>query len=158
MTGVRAQREKTGTRIFWNAAADCNANAVAGYNVYRAATAAGPFSKINTALITHTAYFDTDSGVGIASGGGSSGDSGYYMVTAVDSGGTESVHSLAIKPASMASGTSDGSGGGGGGCFITTVQDTLPVKSGWAVVILMVVLIIAKGVWCRVSAKKRTEG
>jgi fibronectin type 3 domain-containing protein len=91
ITGVRAQREEKGRRIFWNVATDCNSAAVAGYNIYRAATAAGPFSKINTELITDTVYFDTESTVGIAGGGGGSGASGYYMVTAVDSGGTESV-------------------------------------------------------------------
>jgi len=148
--GVRAQREKNGRRIFWNAAADCNANAVAGYNIYRAAAAAGPFSKINTALITDTVYFDTDSGVGINGGGGGTGGAGYYMVTAVDSGGTESVQSLAVKPASAVS-SAAGSAGGAMGCFITTVQDTLPAKAGWAAFILMVVLTILIGVRCQVS-------
>jgi hypothetical protein len=159
VTGVRAQREDKGRRIFWNAVFDCNGAAVAGYNIYRAASAAGPFSKINTELVTDTVYFDTDSTVGIAGGGGGSGASGYYAVTSVDSGGTESVQSLAVKPASMASSGGSG-GGGGGGCFITTVQDTLPAKAGWAVVILMVVLTILIGVRCRVSgvSNKRTEG
>jgi hypothetical protein len=121
VTGVRAQSEKKGKRVSWNAAADANGNAVAGYNIYRAATAAGPFSKINTALVTDTYFYDTDSGVGISSGGGGgSGSGGYYVVTAVDSGGTEGVQSLAIKPASMASGSG---GSGGGGCFIDSTTD-----------------------------------
>ena len=142
VTGIRAQREDKGRRIFWNAAFDCNGAAVAGYNIYRAATAAGPFSKINTALITDTVYFDTDSGMGINGGGGGSGASGYYMVTAVDSSGTESVQSLAVKPASLASG---GSGGGGaGGCFIRTAGHPAlqPYLVIWLIVIQAIVVAI----------------
>jgi hypothetical protein len=67
-----------------------------------------------------------------------SGDSGYYVVTAVDAGGTESVQSLAVKPASTASG---GSCSILPGCFIATVQDTMPAKAGW------VVVAAALGVW-----------
>jgi hypothetical protein len=153
---VTARRQNGGVRIGWQAAVDSNGNPVAGYNIYRAATAAGPFSKINTELVTGTVYVDTDSGVGIDAAGGSGG-SGYYVVSAVDSGGTESVQSLAVKPAStMASAGSAGSSLVG--CFITTVQGSLPVKAGWMVVILMVVTTIVIGVRCRVSGKKnRTE-
>ncbi len=158
VTGVKARREEKGKRISWNAALDANGNAVAGYNIYRAASAAGPFSKINTALVTDTVFYDNETGVGIAEGGGAD-SGGYYAVTAVDSGGTESVQSLAVKPASMASGGGSG-GGGAAGCFITTVKDTLPAKAGWAAFILMVVLTILIGVRCRVSgvSNKRTEG
>jgi hypothetical protein len=73
--------------------------------------------------------------------------SGYYVVTAVDSGGTESVHSLAVKPASVVSAVA---GGGGAGCFIATIQDTLPAKAGWVFVILMAVLTIVIGFRFRV--------
>jgi hypothetical protein len=119
VTGVRAQREKKGKRISWNVAHDANGNAVAGYNIYRAATATGPFSQINTALVTDIFFYDTDSGVGIAGGGGS-GSGGYYAVTSVDSGGTESVQSLAVKPASA---IASGGSSGGGGCFIDSTTD-----------------------------------
>jgi hypothetical protein len=145
--GLKVQRLPDGVRIKWDAAFDSNANPVAGYNVYRAATAAGPFSKINTELITGTVYVDTDSGLGInGAGAGASGGSGYYVVSAVDSGGTESVQSLAVKPASMASAGSSAGSSSLMGCFITTAKDTLPNKAGWILVILMVALTIIKGV------------
>jgi len=141
VTGVRVQREKKGRRIFWNAVFDCNGAAVAGYNIYRAATAAGPFSKINTALITDTVYFDTDSGVGIAGGGGS-GAGGYYAVTAVDSGGTESVQSLAVKPASA---ISSAAGGGAAGCFIRAAGH--PAVQPYLVIWLILTIVVALCVW-----------
>jgi hypothetical protein len=97
--GLSAARADGAVRLQWDAAVDANANPVAGYNIYRAATAAGPFSKINTELITDTVYVDAGIGVGIAAGGGG-GSGSYYVVTSVDSGGTESVQSLAVKPAS----------------------------------------------------------
>jgi hypothetical protein len=136
--GVAAQRQSGGVRISWNAALDCNNNPVAGYNIFRAATAAGPFSQINTALVTGTVYVDTDSGLGIAAAGAAGGSS-YYRVTSVDSGGTESVQSLAVKPASMASAGSSGSSMVG--CFIETVTTTLPQNVWWLVV------TVALGVW-----------
>jgi hypothetical protein len=86
-----------------------------------------------------------------------SGDSGYYVVTAVDAGGTESVQSLAVKPAEMVSG-GDGGDGGGAGCFIGAVSNTMPENVWWLVVVLTVFLAIEKGVRCRVSGEKiRTE-
>jgi hypothetical protein len=120
--GLSAGADDNGVTLRWNAATDANADAVAGYNIYRAATAAGPFSKINTGLVTATVYVDAGIAVGIAAGGGGSGESSYYVVTSVDSGGTESVHSLAVKPASVVSSGSSSGGGGGGAavpaCFI----------------------------------------
>jgi hypothetical protein len=143
VSGVRAQREKKGRRIFWDAVFDCNGAAVAGYNIYRAATAAGPFSKINTELVTDTVYFDTDSGVGIADGGGGAGSgSGYYAVTAVDSGGTESVQSLAVKPASA---ISSAAGGGAAGCFIRAAGH--PAVQPYLVIWLILTIVVALCVW-----------
>jgi hypothetical protein len=126
-------------RIQWNAATDANANPVAGYNIYRAATAAGPFSRINTALITGTIYVDAGIGVGIAAGGGGSGESGYYVVTSVDSGGTESVQSLAVKPASAATSSGGGSGGGAApACFIESVSQSMPKQVIWFGLLLII--------------------
>jgi hypothetical protein len=105
---------------------------VAGYNIYRAATAAGPFSKINTELITGTVYVDAGIGVGIAAGGGG-GSGSYYVVTSVDSGGTESVQSLAVKPASAAS-----SAAGGVACFIESVSESMPQQSICFFVLLII--------------------
>jgi hypothetical protein len=117
-TGLKAVGKSAKVRLSWNAATDCDGHPVAGYNVYWATTAAGPFSRINTQLVTTTRYVDADSGQGIAGAGGSA-SSGYYVVTAVDSGGTESVNSLAVKSSAAAS-TSGGSAVTG--CFITTAQ------------------------------------
>jgi hypothetical protein len=148
---VTVRRQAQGKRISWQAATDCDGNPVDGYNIYSAATAAGPFSRINTALVTGTVFFDTDSGVGIEAAA-ASGGSGYYVVTAVDTGGTESVQSLAVKPASMAA-----AGSSLVGCFITTVQDTVPAKTGWIVVILMVVLTVGIGFRFRVSGVRQKD-
>jgi hypothetical protein len=143
-TGVRAQRETKGRRIQWNAAVDCDGNPVTGYNVYWAASAAGPFSQINTELVTDTTYFDASSSMGVNAGGG--GGSGYYVVSAVDSAGDESAMSLAVKPAAaLASSAAESVVPG---CFISTVQGKLPAKSAWVVVVSMVALFIwrkAKG-------------
>lgn len=57
-----------GVKLSWTASTDT----VLGYNVYRAATAAGPFTRVNGALITGTTY--TDPGVN---------SNVWYMVRAV---------------------------------------------------------------------------
>jgi hypothetical protein len=44
-----------GVTLNWNASAD----AVAGYHVYRAATVAGPFTRLTSSLLTGTTYTDT---------------------------------------------------------------------------------------------------
>jgi hypothetical protein len=149
-TGLTVRRQAQGKRrISWQAATDCDRNPVAGYNIYRAATAAGPFSRINTALVTGTVFFDTDSGVGIEAAA-AAGGSGYYVVTAVDSGGTESVQSLAVKPASMASATVGG--GGGAGCFIGAAGQ--PAAQPYLVIWLLLALIAALCMW----RSRRTRG
>jgi hypothetical protein len=141
VTGVKAQRQDQGERISWNASTDCNGGAVVGYNVYRATTAAGPFSKINTELITDTIYYDSGSGVGIDAGGAGSGGRGYYVVSSVDTGGTESVQSLAVKPASATV-----SGGRSYlGCFIRAVGH--PTVQPYLMIWLLVTIVVALGVW-----------
>jgi len=144
VTNVKARSENKGRRISWNKAFDCNGNAVAGYNVYRAATAAGPFSKINTALITDTYFYDTDSGVGIAAGGGGESD-GYYAVTAVDGGGTESVQSLAVKPAAAISSAAGGAAGGAAGCFIRAAGH--PVVRPYIIILLLFTAVVVMAAW-----------
>ena len=57
---------------------------VAGYNVYRGSQTGGPYQRLNTTLQSALPY--TDSGV-------VSGQSYFYVVTAVDSSGSESVFS-----------------------------------------------------------------
>jgi hypothetical protein len=151
-TGVTAERLVDGVRIRWNAAFDCDGNPVDGYHIYRAATAAGPFSRINAELVTDTVYDDLDMGVGVLSGAGAS---GYYVVSSVDSTGTESVHSLAVEPAATApeapeaepnpeaepDAAADNSGSNAlSGCFISSAAGL--TVNGQAVVIVMVVFII----------------
>ena len=60
---------------------------LAGYNVYRSATATGTFTRLNAALVSgHQSYADTSAPVGVS----------YYQVTAVDLTGNESVRSATV--------------------------------------------------------------
>jgi hypothetical protein len=146
-TGVKAIKQKNnGVRITWNAALDSNGNAVAGYNIYRASSPAGPYSKINTELVTNTVFTDTGSVV-VGSGSGAGGSSGYYAVSSQDSDGDESAQSLGISPASLAS--SSGSGGGGG-CFIDTISESMSKQWLWLLVLLIIAIAVGKRI--------RTEG
>ena len=63
---------------------DPSTSTVAGYNVYRSDASGGPYTRLNSALVGGTAF--TDSTV-------QPGDTCYYVVKAVDSGGMESVPS-----------------------------------------------------------------
>ncbi len=56
-------------------------NDVVGYNVYRSTVSGGPYTKINTTPITSTSYYDSTVVTG---------NSYYYVVTAVDCAGNES--------------------------------------------------------------------
>jgi hypothetical protein len=141
-TGVQAIRKDNGVRITWNAALDSNGNAVAGYNIYRAGSPAGPYSKINTELVTDTVFIDIGAVVGAASGAGGGG--GYYAVTSEDADGDESAQSLGISPAAIAS--SSGSGGGGGGCFIDTVSHSMPKQWIWLLVLFIIAIAVGKKV------------
>jgi len=57
---------------------------VIGYNVYRGQESGGPYARINSALLANNAY--TDASV-------ADGQTYYYVATAVDSSGRESVYS-----------------------------------------------------------------
>jgi fibronectin type 3 domain-containing protein len=59
-----------------------------GYNLYRGQIKGGPYSKLNSALDPITSY--SDSSV-------SSGQTYYYVTTAVDSSGDESSYSNEVK-------------------------------------------------------------
>jgi hypothetical protein len=65
-------------------------SSVAGYNVYRAAQSGGPYTMINTALQPGTSYADLSV---------QAGNTYYYVVTAADSSGTESVNSNEVTAA-----------------------------------------------------------
>jgi hypothetical protein len=106
-TGIKAiKQESNRVRITWNAALDSNGNAVAGYNIYRAGSPSGPYSKINTELVTDTVF--VDSGGVVGAGLGAAAGSSYYAVSSQDSDGDESAQSLGISPASLASSSDSG--------------------------------------------------
>ena len=57
---------------------------VSGYNVYRGSGSGGPYTKVNSALITGTSYLDTTV---------QAGRTYYYVATALDSSSNESAYS-----------------------------------------------------------------
>jgi fibronectin type 3 domain-containing protein len=61
---------------------------VTGYNVYRATVSGGPYTKMNSSVIAATSY--VDSAV-------TAGQTYYYVVTSVDSGGVESANSVEVS-------------------------------------------------------------
>jgi hypothetical protein len=81
-TGVNftATQTSNSVALSWIA----SVSVVSGYNVYRGITNGGPYTKINSSLITTLSY--TDSSV-------SSGNTYYYVCKSVDSQGVESIYS-----------------------------------------------------------------
>ncbi|SRR6266498_522448 len=72
--------------LSWNSSTSAN---ITGYNLYRGSTSGGPYSQVNSGgLVASTLY--TDSTV-------ASGQTYYYVVTAVDSSGIESAYSNQIQ-------------------------------------------------------------
>jgi hypothetical protein len=67
--------------LTWDAS---NSGGITGYNVYRAGSQLGPFSRLNGSLVNGLTY--TDDAV-------DAGNTYYYVTTAVDSEGKESVYS-----------------------------------------------------------------
>jgi hypothetical protein len=114
-SGLVAEVQGSSVVLSWQGATDANGGAIAGYNVYRSATPGGPYTKVNTALITGTGFTDTSTQTGTF----------YYVVRSVDSDGDESAPSselVVLAGARTVSPTSaGGGGGGGGGCFISTI-------------------------------------
>jgi len=69
-----------------------SASVVVGYNVYRAAQAGGPYTKLNSSPIVPASYGYTDSKV-------QAGQTYFYVVTAVDGNAVESVFSIEVLAA-----------------------------------------------------------
>ncbi len=67
--------------LTWNASTSAN---VAGYNVYRGTASGGPYTKLNSSLVPSLTYQDTTV---------QSGQTYYYVTTAVDGSGNESTYS-----------------------------------------------------------------
>jgi hypothetical protein len=113
-SGLVGEVQGSSVVLSWQGAIDCNGGAVAGYNVYMSTTPGGPYTKMNTALITGTGFTDTSAQTGTF----------YYVVRSVDSDGDESAPSMELSIVAGArtlSAGSAGGGGGGGGCFIGTI-------------------------------------
>ena len=117
-TGLSAQWQAGGTvGLSWAAGLDCDGNAVAGYNLYRRRSTEDGYTRLNTAPIAGLRH--TDAGLTAAPVGATY----YYALSAVDSGGDESVKSApaALSIADSGGGGSGGGdvGGGGGGGVVT---------------------------------------
>jgi hypothetical protein len=81
--GLAAVGSESGISLDWNDNTEAD---LAGYNVYRASTAGGPFTKLNTSLVTASAFADAAAPAGATS---------YYRVTAVDTSNNESAPATA---------------------------------------------------------------
>jgi hypothetical protein len=80
LSGTGVQPVQHSAILNWTA----STSTVVGYNAYRGTTTGGPYTKLNSSVTTSTTY--TDATV-------QSGQTYYYVVTAVDSSGGESVRS-----------------------------------------------------------------
>jgi hypothetical protein len=80
LTGAGTQASQHSVALSWNA----SISQVVGYNVYRGGASGGPYTKINSGLDANTDYNDNSV---------QSGQTYYYVATAVDSQGTESSYS-----------------------------------------------------------------
>lgn len=61
-----------------------------GYNVYRSTTSGGPYTKVNPVLDASTSYIDSSV---------QGGTTYYYVSSAVDTSGTESIYSNELQVA-----------------------------------------------------------
>jgi fibronectin type 3 domain-containing protein len=84
LTGSGTAAPSHSVDLSWSA----SASTVAGYNLYRGTTAAGPFTKLNSVLDAGTTF--TDNNV-------VAGSTYYYVATSVDTSGTESGYSNAVS-------------------------------------------------------------
>jgi fibronectin type 3 domain-containing protein len=98
--------------VSWGAV---SASDLAGYNLYRSTTTGGPYTKVNTSLITGTSFGNS---------GLTNGTTYYYVVRSVDTSGNESGNS------NQASATpAVGGGGGGGSSTIEAESFTIPTDN-----------------------------
>ena len=83
-TGTGVQPVSHAVTLNWGA----STSTVSGYNIYRSTVSGGPYTKQNSSLISTTSY--TDSSV-------QAGQTYFYVVTSVDSTGTESTFSNEVS-------------------------------------------------------------
>jgi fibronectin type 3 domain-containing protein len=62
--GAVPARAQNSVRVSWTASSDAGANPSLIYNVYRAASCPGQFTKLNSAPLSGTAYLDANVAVG----------------------------------------------------------------------------------------------
>jgi hypothetical protein len=84
LTGTGVQPVSHSVTLNWTA----SASTVSGYNVYRSSVSGGPYTKLNSSLVTTTSYIDTTV---------QPGQTYYYVVTSVGSGGVESAFSTEVS-------------------------------------------------------------
>ena len=84
LAGTGAIAAQHSVSLSWNP----STSVVVGYNIYRGGTSGGPYSKINTALDASTNYTDTNI---------TSGQTYFYVTTAVDGSGNESTFSNQVQ-------------------------------------------------------------
>ncbi|MGH9511234.1 MAG: choice-of-anchor D domain-containing protein [Terriglobales bacterium] len=84
LSGAGTAPPQHSVALSWSA----DSSAVAGYNVYRGTQTGGPYGKLNSAPSATTTYGDTAV---------SSGQTYFYVTTAVDSSGAESTHSNEVQ-------------------------------------------------------------
>jgi fibronectin type 3 domain-containing protein len=84
LTGAGVAPVQHSVALSWTA----STSTVVGYNVYRGTVSGGPYTKINSAVVAGLNY--TDSTV-------QSGTTYYYVATAVDASGNESVYSNEVQ-------------------------------------------------------------
>ena len=75
--GAVPARAQNSVRVSWTASSDAGGNPSLVYNVYRAGSCPGQFTKLNSAPLSDTSYLDTNVGVGAVY---------CYQVTAVING------------------------------------------------------------------------
>jgi hypothetical protein len=110
-TAPTGQLVGSSVTITWGASTDANGAPVAGYNVYRSTSPSGPYTKINSSLITNTQSTDST----VQSG------TYYYVIRSVDSDGYESPATLEMTVTLGARSAGGSGGGGGGGCFVSSM-------------------------------------
>jgi len=84
LSGTGAQAVQHSVTLTWNA----STSTVSGYNVYRSSVSGGPYTKMNSGLITSTTYLDSAV---------TSGQTYYYVVTSVNSSNVESANSAEVS-------------------------------------------------------------
>jgi hypothetical protein len=80
LSGSGSQLVTPTVALSWNP----SASAVAGYNVYRSQTSGGPYTKLDSSIVTADSYTDSSVQAGLTY---------YYVVTSVTSAGVESADS-----------------------------------------------------------------